>query len=51
MTSLIVNCVAVERTFDPPVRVAERYAAVVGDEPSITHTTRPPSRALASLSE
>src|SRR5437879_11196007 len=50
LTSLMVNCVAVDRTFDPPERVADRYAAVPGDEPSITHTTRPPRRALPSLS-
>ncbi len=50
LTSLMVNCLAVATTFDASASVADKYAAVVGDDPSMTHTSSPPTRALPSLS-
>src|SRR5262249_48783379 len=48
LASLTTNVLAVATTFDASENVALRYAAVVGDEPSMTHTSRPPSTPLTA---
>src|SRR5438445_6539997 len=50
VTSLMLNCLAVATTLDASARATDRYAAVVGEDPSMTHTSSPPSRALPILS-
>src|SRR5439155_8452215 len=47
-TSLIVNCLAVARTLEASDWLTCRNAAVLGEDPSMTHTSRPPRMALPS---